>query len=757
MNHQKMNQQKATRLKGTIIPCLLGLICLSASVVFYKVVIGQSGLSWSFSQKHYWNSVFEILILSVALFAVLFFAPRKWIRNSMIAFLVLGFSYLHGFFYAFIAGALYALMIWMIGSSILARIARQWKENFAACFTMGMASLIVLVAVCSILKVGTPEKLRIIYVLVFLLELFYHRDTLYQWVRNCFSGEKAGNQDSSRFERFTEYLVLALSISAFMIQVGRANIALDYDSVWYGLRSPYVLAPYTGIYDQLMMTGCVYVYSKGIETLSLAFSFDTTYSYVYAVNLMFGAAMLYMVYQTTRLFAKKRGALFVLLCCSVTAGIMNMASTAKSDISTLFLQIVVLYFGLISVQEKSGGALLMAIGATILSMAFKPTSIVFSVILFAVILVVAGVSKVRISSVDWKVLMLPLVALILMFARTYLLTGIPLTSFGTQLWANLGVTYKYPYDSGINSGFMSPVSQLFSPSFLVERIIRFVKFLFCPITTELDHVIIAWPGMLFSIIWLAIVLHVFLHPIKTFQRMKEDKAYAISFIALALISCVSIGCILLLTKPDGNYFMLMYAMTFIHGEFELRSCNDREAAKCHAAFAPVIICGVLLCIVSHWSWVLGFTPIDLENRGAYSHAKRNAQYYQTVGIDQITSVLSQKRTLARVMVFSSDVPQMLLIPAVVDSWLDVVHWGNEEISHSPEQLYAYYCVADMDYLLINIDYVTSSESALSNLRALAERGFLQIEIAQGNHYLLQFTPEGAGTDMQLMELLKVNR
>ena len=85
---------------------------------------------------------------------------------------------------------------------------------------------------------------------------------------------------------------------------------------------------------------------------------------------------------------------------------------------------------------------------------------------------------------------------------------------------------------------------------------------------------------------------------------------------------------------------------------------------------------------------------------------------------------------------------MLLIPAVVDSWLEVVHWGNEEISHSPEQLYTYYCAANMDYLLINIDNVASSESLLSNLVVLSEQGFLQNEIEQGNHYLLQFTSEG---------------
>lgn len=749
-----MSRQELSNQKSKSMPWLLGIVCLAGAAIFIKSIIYDSPLNWTFHQAHYWNSLLELLILAAALFSALFFLPKRRGRNILTVLVVLGFSYLHGFFYAFIVGALFALMIWMTGSLICSVIAKQWKENFASCFIMGMSGLIILVAVCSVLKVGTPEKLRIVYLLVFLLELFHFRDTLYGWIRYSFSKDLADNQKPSQSGLFSESLILALIISAFLIQVGRANIAVDYDSGWYGLRSSNVLAPYTGIYDQLMMTGCVYVYSKGIEALSLAFSSDTTYSLVYSVNLMFGAAMLYMVYQTTRLFCKKNGALFAVLCCSVTAGIMNMASTAKSDISTLFLQIAVLYFGLKSVQEKNSGALMMAIAASVLSMGFKPSSIVFSMMLLAVILVMAAVRKVKIHSTDLEVLVIPLFALIFLFARTYLLTGIPLTSFGTGLWAGLGMTYQYPYNSGISSDFMFPVSQLFSAPFLLERVIHLVRFLFSPVTSELDHVIIAWPGILFSIVWLAIILHVFLHPVKTFYLMKENSAYAVSLIALALISAASVGCLLLMKKPDGNYFMLMYAMTFIHGEFELVSCNTRQPARCRAAFAPLIICGMMVCVASHWSWALGFTPIDLENKGAYNHAKGNEQYYQSIEIDQITSALSQKKQSPRVMIFSADIPRILSIPAAADSWIDLMNWGNRSIADSAEQLYAYYCAADMEYLLVDMDYVNSTESAFSNLSALAEQGFLQIEIAQGNHCLLKFTPAGGQTDTRLLELLE---
>ena len=51
---------------------------------------------------------------------------------------------------------------------------------------------------------------------------------------------------------------------------GRQNeYCLDFDTLWYGVRSEYVLDNGSGIYENPGMVGMAYVYAKGLETLTL--------------------------------------------------------------------------------------------------------------------------------------------------------------------------------------------------------------------------------------------------------------------------------------------------------------------------------------------------------------------------------------------------------------------------------------------------------------------------------------------------------
>lgn len=694
----------------------------------------DSGLSWSFQQSHYWNGVLEVVLLCIGLFAILYFPSSFFLKSILSAILLLSFSYLHSYLYAFIVGILYAFMIWMTGKLVFRALKKE--AEFLGCILMGMAGLIALVGICSLLKIGTPSKLRVVYLVLFLLELFIFRNTLFSWIKAFFAKYPLSSKSSVSFSKS---LMLAVAVSALMIQVGRANIAIDYDSGWYGLRSVNVLAPYTGIFDQLMLTGCVYVYSKGIEVLSLAFSSAETFSYVYAVNLMFGAFILIAAYQITSLFCKKEIAYYAVICCAVTAGIMNMTSTTKPDVSTLFIQLVAFYYGAKAVKNRCGKDYMLAIAAFVLSLGFKPTSVIFSTILI-VLITLFSIKRVKLSASDLLLLVLPGIAVVMLLARTYVLTGLPLTLFADKLWAVLGMAYKYPYNASVYSNIM-PLSELFQAPVFFERLIRIVHFLFWPVTVDMDHIIIAWPGVLFSIVWIAIVVHVFSHPVKTFQRMKENVIYAFSVTTLALISGLSMACVLILNKPDGNYFMLMYALTFIHAGFEFDFLSKKEGSLAIAAQIPLIICGVLMCVASHWSWQLGFTPIDLENKGAYNHKAVYEQYYQDIQIDALTNHIETSGSEpARILIFSSDIPKILFIDAIAESWIDIEHWGNNSIAQSAEALYSYFCAAEMDYLLVNMDYAQGDALISANLQGLADMGCLELVQTQGNHCLLRFAP-----------------
>ena len=53
------------------------------------------------------------------------------------------------------------------------------------------------------------------------------------------------------------------------LQAGRLNLTVDFDSLWYGVRSHTMLDSGRGIYENLGTLGVVYTYSKGWEVLTL--------------------------------------------------------------------------------------------------------------------------------------------------------------------------------------------------------------------------------------------------------------------------------------------------------------------------------------------------------------------------------------------------------------------------------------------------------------------------------------------------------
>ena len=66
-----------------------------------------------------------------------------------------------------------------------------------------------------------------------------------------------------------ESAVTALILTAVLVQLGRLNLAVDYDSLRYALRSPFVLDNGRGIFEALGSANQVYFYPKGLEILTL--------------------------------------------------------------------------------------------------------------------------------------------------------------------------------------------------------------------------------------------------------------------------------------------------------------------------------------------------------------------------------------------------------------------------------------------------------------------------------------------------------
>lgn len=138
-------------------------------------------------------------------------------------------------------------------------------------------------------------------------------------------------------------------------------------------------------------------------------------------------------------------------------GIMNMALTAKADLITWLLQLIMLgcFFQYIHVYENHWIFLSGAAGSYFLSLTMKPTSLVFSTAVFGMMGLYllwfwfherGGAADLFHHMVRLiGSLCLPFGALAGIWARTMKITGMPVTSVFTSIFAWFGFKMKYPF------------------------------------------------------------------------------------------------------------------------------------------------------------------------------------------------------------------------------------------------------------------------------------------------------------------------
>ena len=141
------------------------------------------------------------------------------------------------------------------------------------------------------------------------------------------------------------------------------------------MRSQYIVAGGTGLYENPGLVGMVYVYSKGFEVLTLPLCDLASHSYLTFFNLWLAVLGIgAMVWNAVMLTGDRKrgkesreagtekkltyrsvlpGIMAAVLTVSVP-GIMNMALTAKADLITWLLQLIMLgcFFQYIHVYEN---------------------------------------------------------------------------------------------------------------------------------------------------------------------------------------------------------------------------------------------------------------------------------------------------------------------------------------------------------------------------------------------------------------------
>lgn len=702
---------------------LIAAFCISYPVY---ILMGDSGFFHrQITQQTYQNMILELLIwFIIALLGV------KWGNVTWIIGIGIVFTYLHMMFLPMAIAVIYVLFTILVGKFANRYIMRSREKNILfSCFT-GMMILTICYALLSLAKIGSIRNILLFDTIMFGLLALWFWKTENIRIKDIFS---------KLYLSTNKYVKLCLIMIFIMLGVGRANESLDYDSLWYGLRSAYVLDNLTGIYDDLKLMGCVYTYPKGYEAYSLPLSGFDSYGFVYAGNIVLAVLIIYTAYCICRLFLNCEQALWGAVFISAVPGIMNMAITAKPDIITLFIQVLSIYFALLFLKEEKGIYLGIVVAAYIYAQTLKTTAVIFSttILLLLIFICIVYRKRPRFEISGGILNVIAGINLALIWLRTYWLTGIPATSVWGRIFRFLGMKEKYPYASGQINQFRS--GDLFSKEVIDTTITRLKEFFFAPNSADTDHIIIAWGTTLCTFLFILVIIGGLFNIRKLLCQVKENAIGC--FMGLLLLG-EFFGCILslwLLSKPDGNYFMLFYSVTVLVGVVYVQ----KELVE-NKVFGNNVVKGIFITFIPFnvlftgavtWGWTAQFQKINWVNRGYYNHRTEYQTQMYNNGCREIYDIISEKSS-NKVYAFGEH-PFVERFPCIVESETDISFWGNSELVSTAENFFEFLKYEQYDYILICPGYISEEDKYFSYFSTLIESGEISNIVVENGYILFQ--------------------
>lgn len=753
MQNQRQNGRPdaAVRMAGLF----LVLFCVAAVLIPAKTLFTGNGffadyIHFTESKRMY----VEIAILAVLIFGGLALLKRGRSRMYWLTAVVLVFSWIHVVFLPMVVSAVYLISLLAIGRFLRKRVffrGTVWERpyfSFYMDFLFGASFAIVVYCLLSALGVGKIAWMRLSVYALGVAALGFDFSSIscqcimgWQTLSWMLDGSGVSREIPRRVRRAWT-LAAGWCVLMFLIQVGRLNIALDFDTLWYGVRSQYIVAGGTGLYENPGLVGMVYVYSKGFEVLTLPLCDLASHSYQTFFNLWLAVLGIgAMVWNAVLLTGNRKqetekkltyhsvlpGIMAAVLTVSVP-GIMNMALTAKADLITWLLQLIMLgcFFQYIHVYENHWIFLSGAAGSYFLSLTMKPTSLVFSTAVFGMM----GLYLLwfwfheRGAAADLfhhlvrliGSLCLPFGALAGIWARTMKITGMPVTSVFTSIFAWFGFKMKYPFAT-------SELPQNYQEESTLHVLARRIwQMLMQPQGEDMGHVILAWGTSLMAVLIVMLVIY------GIFSKRGDEQSHIwnaalVIFFPFVIVSLISLS---MLYQIDGNYFMLLYSMLI------LGACRAMVyfkkigfyplASKC---LAPLLVLNLIVTAISSWAWTAGFSEIHLLNKGRVNHRAQEQARMEEKGNTLIWQEVSQDPE-NRVIAFGTH-PYCLQFPCNVESYKDITSpWGNVELVNSPEAFETYMAYAKTDYVYAEAGYLGpgSWEWSLDLLREQIRRGSL---------------------------------
>lgn len=713
--------------------CALAAIAYSADQLLVKGI-----LSWHRQQREYYRMMAEVAVL-FSVFTLLYGVTKSRILKAAGTLAVLTvFFWGHMVFLPVAVSGFYIAYLILLGEFFCSTILRRsGSGEMEVDFLAGCLLVILVFCLMSAAGIGAIEYLQVFVavsgILLLMRQLFLRRKAGGALVRG--NSRQAGQKGGEN--RWLTALCFAFLVTMFCIQAGRMNTALDFDSLWYGIRSRYVLDNGNGIYENMGTIGIVYTYSKGWEVMTLPLANLPSYSFLLSFNLWLAAGVLFMAYRIARFYMGKNHAVLFAALLSGVPGIMNMAITTKTDIATLLFQEIMIccLLNYLKKGKREWRYLLYGFASFFMTWTLKPTALVFSTAVLGMTVLfllwkrllpwnrdAAGMgapSGQKSQAGAAGLLVLSLLSLAGIWARTVIITGLPVTSVFSSILTKLGFQMKYPFNVNKipNSGADLPLG---------EQLVNFAKrvfgFLLRPLGVDMDHVILAWGGFLLFIVLLLWIFTLFFK-----KNVENDRERLLSswlnvvflpFLAVCVVS------LYMLVQVDGNYFMLLYVLAALYVmRLVVRIADKTVRNGVSGLFVPVMCFCAVVSSLTNWSWVVGFSPVSWNHHGYYDHQEAKHQEMVEKGNGQIWDILAEDPENRLIAV--GDHPGVLGFPCNAQSYDDITgSWGNVVLVKTMDNFVEFMDYAKTDYVYVEAGYMEEEKRCYSLVRTLIEYGKL---------------------------------
>lgn len=706
---------------------MLAASALTAGITGYSAwkLLGTGVLSWHIKQPEFYSMAAELLTIWLLLFLIFFYGRDSRIRLAGGLAVAGVAAWLHVVSLPVLFAGIYMGYLILLGRYVNRRGIRQ-RPGISWDFMTGTAVTIAVFCLLSLLGQGSIAKLR--------LWVAVSGAGLLVWQIKVCRTEAAGGEHKAVPLTAVSAVLLSAIWMLLILQMGRMNGAVDFDSIWYGVRSDVMLNSGNGIYENLGTLGVVYTYPKGWETLTLPLAGLPSYSFPIAFNLWAAALTLMAAYETACVRLKSRDALWVPFLMAAVPGIMNMSGTAKADVMTLFCQVLMVQAMMRYEKERRVGWLALGLAAGGVSLTMKPTAVVFSSAIVGMGILwflwdwrAAGRTwkKGMFCCREWLLLLPAAAAFAGIWGRTLKLVGVPVTSVFYQLFQKLGFQVKYPFYASGFPAAGNEMSWMEKVRFFAGRL---YGVLLDPQGPDMAHVTIAWGTVLplvLLILWLAA---------RCVGNRETSKRQAPDFLALLLPAVLFINLVSLysLYQIDGNYYILFYFLAVLAGCIGLCRQGERIWRTARRSLLPVWVFAVVICCLTNWAWALGMWKIDPVNRGYYNHVEAERERRTAQGSGAIWDILASNPR-HRVIALGEH-PGVLTFPCSVQSYVDVSgYWGNPEVVAAAPEFLRYLQYAKTDYLYMEKEYVDTSVRIYQIVRTLVEEGWLtEVRDENGN-------------------------